>query len=434
MPLINDKRTLAAWCRYDWANSVYSLVITSTIFPIYYGSAVGEAFPDGLRIGPLTVPVTAAYSWTLSLSFLLIVVLSPILSGIADFAGRKLSFMKFFVLLGSISCIGLGFFKGDMPALGLTLAGLASLSFAGSLVFYNSFLPVIATPDRFDSLSSRGFIQGYIGSVILLVVCLALVMKGDALGINAGQASRLSFILTGLWWLGFSILPFRRLPKEVHNPIHRGLLATGWQKIKAVLTRLHDMPDLKKFIRSYFFFNMAVQTVMLLAASFGERELHLDASILIGAILAIQLVAIAGAWLFTRLSRSRGNVYSLALMIVIWLAICAGALLIQPRAPAQFLALAAVVGLVMGGIQSLSRSTYGKLLPQTENHATWFSLFDVTDKLGVVFGTLIFGLAEILTGELRPAIWPLIVFFIIGFLLLLPISKAAALQPAKPGA
>lgn len=422
----NQPALIRAWCSYDWANSVYALTISSAIFPVYYNASTRGAF-GGDEVQFLGFPIenTVLYSYALSFSFLLIAVLSPLLSGIADYGAMKKRMMRFFTWLGSLSCMGLYFFHGHNIEWGIFACTLASVGYAGSLVFYNSYLPEIATADRFDQVSAWGFGLGYIGSVIQLVGCLVLVMQPSLVGLSSdAEASRLAFLLTGIWWLGFSQIALHWLPASAHpRPAdRRHLLTRGFRELMGVIRSLRDLPAIRAYLPAFFCYSTGVQTVMLLAATFGEKELALDASSLILTVLTIQLVAILGAWFFARLSARKGNVFSLQTMVFIWIGICIAAYL--TRTAGQFYGLAFAVGLVMGGIQSLSRSTYSKLLPaNTPDTASYFSFYDVTEKVSVVLGTLCYGLVEQLTGSMRNSALLLVLFFGAGWWLLRRVGR-----------
>ncbi|RYD82862.1 MAG: MFS transporter [Sphingobacteriales bacterium] len=460
MQELNNKKIIRAWTIYDWANSVYSLVITSTIFPIYYNAvtstpAVNDV--DYVNFLGFQVVNTVLYSYALSFSFLLIAILSPILSGIADYSGAKKTFMKFFVILGSLACMGLYFFNGDNIEYGILCAVLASVGFGGSIVFYNSYLPEITTPENYDNVSARGFALGYIGSVILMVFNLTMVLmpqwyfdvagKAAELKLSmpnanpdeiltaakdsfAGIASRISFLTVGIWWFGFSQYTFAYLPsgnkkaRTDKDPI----LVKGFRTLAHIYQSLKMLQGARVFLLAFFFYNMGVQTVMYLAATFGEKELHLMSSELITAILLIQIVAIAGAYLFAAISKRKGNILSISAMLLIWIGVCIGAYFVQDAN--QFFALAFVVGLIMGGIQSLSRSTYSKFLPEAEDHTSYFSFYDVAEKISIVLGTFMFGFAEYLTGSMRNSVLPLMLFFILG-LVVLQFAKNPKLKPVK---
>ncbi|MFZ6000200.1 MAG: MFS transporter [Bacteroidota bacterium] len=428
---LNNPRIVRAWCMYDWANSVYSLVITSAIFPVYY-KAVAKV--DG---GPIVtfwgfqVDNSVLYSYALSFSFLIVALMLPLLSGIADYRGQKKRFMAAFVALGSLSCMGLYFFR-DASDLGwgiLCSIG-ASIGYSGSLVFYDAFLPEVVTADRYDATSARGYSMGYIGSVILMVLCLVLILSPTTFGFASdGDATRFSFLLTGLWWFGFALIPFSIL-KDAPNPNRKkeNAWTKGYAEIRKVWNSLKHTPVLKRYLIAYFFFNMGVQTVMYLAALFGTDVLHLEDSKLIGTVLVIQLVGAFGASFFARLSKKQGNKRAIMIMIGIWILVCITAYLIANEY--QFYALAFVVGFIMGGIQALSRATYTKLIPQnTTDHASYFSFYDVTFNLSIVFGTFSYGFINHITGSMRNSALALGVFFVIGMVLLQMVKSPAIEKP-----
>ena len=431
---MNKKKIQNAWAMYDWANSVYSLVITSTIFPIYFNSVTkSDEKGDLVNFFGVEVVNTVLYSYSISFSFLVIALISPLLSGIADSGGKKLTFMKFFAYLGSLACMGLFFFDGDNLEFGILCTVLASIGFAGSIVFYNAFLPEIATEDEFDFLSAKGFSLGYIGSVILLVLNLAMIELPEVFGLSdGGQAARWSFLITGLWWAGFAQVTFKYLPNNPYKKkVTKEILLVGYKEFRQVFQNVKASPVMNKFLGAFLFYSMGVQTVMYLAATFGDKELGLPGDKLILTILIIQVVAIGGSYLFAYVSKLYGNKVSLVIMVFVWFFICAGAYFVETAN--QFFALAFVVGMVMGGIQSLSRSTYSKLIPvNTTDHASYFSFFDVTEKVAIVLGTFCYGFIEQLTGNMRNSSLALGLFFFVGlgFLILLKIPKRDLEQPA----
>jgi UMF1 family MFS transporter len=416
----NDKRIINAWCMYDWANSVYSLVITTTIFPIYYNAATKAAFSSEIvDFFGLEITNTVLYSYSLSFSFLIVVILSPLLAGIADYGGKRKFFMKTFAYMGGLSCIMLFFFIGDNVEWGIIFSILASAGFAGSLVFYNSYLPVIATPDKFDMVSARGFSLGYLGSVLLLVVNLAMITFPDTFHLSSdAMASRVSFLMVGVWWIGFSQITFYFLPKDTRQPGGiQSLVSRGYEEIKKVFIDLKKQVNLSGFLIAFFFYNMGVQTVIYLAALFGDVELGLSANSLILTIIIIQVVAIAGSYFFAKISQWKGNKYSLMLMVVIWMMICVYAYFMHSAL--QFYVLGFVVGMVLGGIQSLSRASYSKLIPQnTSDTTSYFSFYDVIEKLSIVLGTFAYGFIEQLTGSMRSSTLALASIFVVGLIFL----------------
>ena len=418
----NDKKVISAWTFYDWANSVYPLVITSAIFPIFYENVVAEH----VVFFGCSLVNTELYSYVVSLSFIIVAVSSPLLSGIADYSGSKKSFMKFFCYLGAFSCMSLYFFNSDYLELSMISVLLASVGFWGSLVFYNAYLPEIATSDLHDKISAKGFSRGYIGSSILLIICLVLIQLMD---VNP----KYSFVLTGLWWVGFGQITFKKLPNNIYN--HKsegGVFLKGFYELISVWKQLKVNVNLKRYLGAFFIYSMGVQTVMIMAIFFGAKEIAwTDESSkttgLIMSVLIIQFIAIAGAYLMAYLSSKMGNIKTLAISIFIWIGICVGAYGFVTE-PIHFYFIAVAVGFVMGGIQSLSRSTYSKLLPETEDYASFFSFYDVTEKIAIVIGTFAYGFIEGLTGDMRQSILAVIVFFILGFLLLLRIPKNQALN------
>ncbi|WP_425392537.1 MFS transporter [Ekhidna sp.] len=429
--MLNDKKTINAWCLYDWANSVYSLTITSAIFPIYYQNvAVNASGGDRIDFFGVEIVNSVLYSYALSASFLMVAIVLPILSGIADYAGKKKFFLKIFMFIGSFSCIGLFFFTGENVEWGILCSVMASVGYSGSLVFYDAFLNEIVTEDKRDIVSARGYSYGYVGGVILLVINLATIQMPETFGLaDAGIASRVAFLTVGVWWIGFSLYAISKLPENPHGRKPEGhYLTNGYRELRKVWRQLKEMDGMRKFLLAFFFYNMGVQTVMYLAATFGSKELKMEASKLIMTVLLIQFVAIAGAYLFAYISKKQGNIRSLAIQIVIWIGCCLGAYFVN--AEPQFFALAAVVGLVMGGIQSLSRATYSKIMPkETVDTASFFSFYDVTYNVSIVIGTFVYGYIEQVTGSMRNSTLALASFFIIGMIFLSQVKlKNAATQ------
>lgn len=419
---LNNPKVIKAWCLYDWANSVYNLVITSTIFPVYYIAVTTSGDSDLVNFFGFSLPNTVLYSYSLSFSFLVVAAMQPILSGIADYSGNKKNFMKFFTWLGGLSCICLFFFDGENVEFGITCSVLASIGYGGALVFYNSYLPEIATYDQYDTISAKGFSYGYIGSVLLLIFNLVMIQKPEWFGLTPGNLpAKISFLTVGVWWIGFAQITFYNLPENTQSKkIMMQHLLNGYNEIRKVWFSLAQLPDLKKYLRSFFFYNTGVQTIMYLAATFGSKELELSAGKLIMSVLIIQLVAIPGSFLFARLSNKSGNRFSLSTMVIMWIFICIAAYLVQNEF--QFYALAFSVGLIMGGIQSLSRATFTKLMPaNTIDHASYFSFYSVTYNISTVIGTFAFGFIEQLTGSMRNSALSLGGFFVIGFILLLQV-------------
>ena len=422
----NNKKTIRAWAMFDWANSSYNLVITSTIFPAYY-VAITANLANGDRVlffGKSFVN-TALSDYALAVAYMIVALLLPILTSIADYRGNKKIFMQCFTWLGAVSCCCLFFFKPSNLEFSIICFALAAIGYSGGFVFYNSYLPEIATPDMQDKVSAKGFTYGYIGSVILQVICFLFVLSPKTFGItDASFPARLSFLLVGIWWIVFASIPFSILPKGSPNAQthHKNIIRGGFIELGKVWQQVKKMPLLKRYLPAFFFYSMGVQTIMLVAAGFGAKILHLPTANLIAVILIIQLVAIAGANLMSRLSEKYGNILVLAGVVVIWIIACIAAYFTTTAT--EFYILAAVVGLIMGGIQSLSRSTYSKYLPQDiSDTASFFSFYDVTEKLAIVGGMFSFGFIEELTGSMRNSALVLCVFFFAGLLLLISLYR-----------
>jgi MFS transporter, UMF1 family len=423
------KKVQHAWAFYDWANSVYSLVIATAVFPIYYAEATHDLAT--VRFLGFDWAPDPLYAFALSFSFCVVVLLSPILSGIADYTGRKKDFLKTFCYLGALACMGLFFFSGENVGVAITFSIVASVGFWGSIVFYNAYLPEIATPDEQDALSARGFAWGYLGSSILLVGNLAMILSPETFGIpDAGMASRIAFLTVGIWWAGFAQFTFTRLPQKKNVPLlgNPKVFSQGFKELRKVywFVRNNNKP-LKIFLIAFFMYSIGVQTVIQLAGYFGSSELGLSSVDLIATILIIQLIAIGGALLSAKVSQRLGNIRTLQIQVVIWMLVCVGAFLMHKDdayVRYEFYGLGAAVGLVMGGIQSLSRSTYSKMLPETDDHASFFSFFDVTEKLAIVVGTLTFGLVTYINGSMNKAVLTLAIFFAAGWLGLQMAHKA----------
>ena len=428
-----NKKVIRGWVFYDWANSVYNLVISSAIFPIFYDAVTTKHYlkENGLTALPkgdivmvdffgIQLSNTVLFSYVLSASFLFVAILSPILSGIADYSGNKKRFLQFFCYFGSLSAISMFFFDAAHLEWSMLSVFFASIGFWNSLVFYNAYLPEIAEPKDHDKISARGFTMGYFGSMFLLIGCLVWTQVLD-------YPAKWCFVFVGLWWAGFSQITYRALPNNVFNKKpEKGILTKGFRELLVVFKSFRKTIRLKRYLSSFFFFNTGVQTVMLLATIFASKEVNWPenggTSGLIIAILLIQILGAVGAFLMSRLSGIIGNIKTLMIAVFFWILICFGAYFMVHE-PSEFYVLAACVGIVMGGVQSLARSTYSKFLPETEDHASYFSFYDVTEKIGIVVGTFFFGYIEEITQSIRMSVISVAIFFLIGFILLFFIPK-----------
>ncbi len=411
-----SKKVITGWAMFDWANSVYNLVITTTFFPAYYAAVTSlNNFPQGIHFLGRTYVNTELKDYVMGAGFLVIAFLSPILSSIADYKGNKKNFMRFFCYLGAVSCSLLYCFDKNHIYLGLFCLMFAGIGFYGSQVFYNSYLPEIASEKDMDRVSAKGYTFGYIGSVLMQLIGFALVLLMP----NSAVPLKITFLLVGIWWVAFAQITFNVLPisSRSERELKTNVLANGFLELKKVLDQLAHLPILKRFLSAFFFYSMGVQTVMLVAIDFGIKELKLEDTKLIITAVIIQLVAIIGAIGMSKLSTKIGNIKVLIFTVMLWIAVCIAGYFMKTEM--QFYILASLVGLVMGGIQSMSRSTYSKFMPETKDTASFFSFYDVTEKLAIVIGLISFGFMEGFTGSMRNSLLVLICFFILGLIFLL---------------
>ena len=420
-----SKKIITGWAMYDWANSVYNLVITTTFFPAYYAAVTSlKNFPDGIDFLGRHFVNTEIKDYVLATGFLLIALLSPILSSVADYKGNKKNFMRFFCYLGAASCSLLFFFDQSNILLGLLCFMFAGIGFYGSQVFYNSYLPEIAAEEDRDRVSAKGFSMGYLGSVIMQLIGFGLVMGMD----DKTMAIKITFLLVGIWWISFAQITFNALPTSTKSErkSKKHVLVNGFHELKMVWEQMVHLPILKRFLTAFFFYSMGVQTVMLVAIDFGIKELKLPDQQLIITAVIIQIVAIIGALGMSKLSSRFGNFNILIFTVLLWIGVCISGYFITTET--HFYIIASLVGLVMGGIQSLSRSTYSKLMPETKDTASFFSFYDVTEKLAIVIGLFTFGFIEGIS-SIRNSILSLVIFFVIGFAMLLStVMKEKSLQ------
>ncbi len=419
-----DKKLINSWAFYDWANSVYSLVISTAVFPIYYES-VTQTESGLVSFLGMEFNNTSLYTYALSFSFLVVAFISPILSGIADYVGNKKTYMKFFCYFGAISVMMLYFFKGiETLWIGILFSIFASIGFWGSLVFYNAYLPEIAYNDQQDMVSAKGFMYGYAGSVLLLLFNLSMVMKPDLYGIvDSSLPPRISFLTVGIWWMGFAQYTFRYLPTNSTNKKSKNnYLFQGLKELVKTMKEIRDQPVMLVFLASFFLFSVGVQSIILLATIYGKTEIGLETSSLILTIIIIQLVGIFGAYFFSKMSDKIGNILTLKITIIIWALASLSAYYLEkddPNVQLKFYIISGFIGLVLGAIQSLSRSTFSKLLPHdTEDNTTYFSFFGFIEKIAIVWGTFIFGLTIAITNSMRTSILLLTIFFFLSFIVL----------------
>lgn len=417
-----DKKVIRGWVMYDWANSVYQLTIASTIFPIYYNQVTRHGDDFIVSFFGLKVINTVLYSWAIAAAYLLVAIITPMLSSLADYTGRRKSFMQFFTWMGALSCGALYFFNPNNIEFGIIAFALGTVGYGGSIVYYNSFLPVICEPEDQDRISARGYSMGYLGGVVLLLFNLVMILQPGWFGITDPLLpARISFLTVFLWWIGFSFITFRRLPRYTFRKRRKdketNIFFEGYRELDKVFQQVRKSKPLSAYLIGFFFLMMGLLTVMFMAATYGEKELGLKDEVLIPTILIIQLVGMGGAWFFARLSARWGNLKALLLSTGVWIIICIGAYFITNAM--QFMIAAFFIGIVMGGSQALARSTYSKMLPEnTTDHTSYFSFFDVMEKLATVAGTFSFGIIEALTGSMRYSVLAIAVFFILGLMFL----------------
>lgn len=438
LALKGSKKLLNAWAFYDWANSVYSLVISSAIFPLFYGLLFRTAGIEQVTIFGGEIARAPLISYVTSLAFVFIAIITPLVSGVADYLGNKKVFLKFFCYLGAASSIGLYWFSLEHIYFGLACYFFGLVGFWVSFAINNSYLPDIAYPEQQDGISAKGFSLGYVGSVILLSLNLGMIMFLSpwikSLGIEEINGLPLeimmmkySFIMVGIWWALFSQYTFKHLPKGFKKEGERHhIILNGFKELKLVWHQLGENRTLKRYLGAFFTYSMAVQTIMLIATFFGEEEIDWGTPEfrqfgLIASILIIQLIAIGGAYLTAYLSKKLGNIRTLIWVNVIWAILCVYAYFLET--PTDFFIAAGLVGIVMGGIQALSRSTYSKFLPETTDTTSFFSFYDVAEKIGIVIGTFMYGIISQLTGSMRNSTIFLGLFFLVGIILLLRVGK-----------
>lgn len=415
---INDPRTMNGWAFFDCANSAHSLVITTAVFPPFFAAIA----PSEVHFLGSTFSSSAMLAFAITMAYAVIAFTSPILSGIADYGGKRKLFMRFFTTIGALSCIAMFWMENpDQWQIGFWTYVLAMIGYAGGVVFNNAYLPIIATPDKFDSLSARGFMYGYIGSTLLLVVNLVMILFYDKLGFpDKGIPTRLAFIMVGAWWLGFSQITFNRMPKDENTPLSTDVVSRGFGELKKVFQTVKTNFNLKRYLASFFFFDSGVQTMIFLATVFATKELGFETTELIVLVLILQLVAAVGAYLFAKLSENKGNKFALVVMLCIWILITFLAFFIKEKT--AFYALGGLLGFVQGGIQSLARATYAKLMPVgTKDTTSFYSFYDLTDKLAVIMGTFVFGSIDQIIG-IRYSVLAMGILFVIGIILILPVK------------
>lgn len=415
------------WVIFDCANSAYYLIINSTIFPALFAAMV----PNGsFAFGTHIKSSEAMFQLAIGLSYLVIVFLSPILSGIADYGNRKKFFMKVFTLIGSGACFSLYLFNKDRIELGVIAAAIAMIGYSGSIVFYNAFLPEIATTEEQDKLSARGFATGYLGSSILLILIVVASSFYKELGFNdTVEVFSLGFVAVGAWWILFSQYTFKHLPAEEKIKVsYKEVIKNGFKETKKVWTQIKSQELLHKFIITYFFISMGLQTLVLIAPLFALDNLGVKSSELIVVALIIQVTGIIGAMFFAWLSKKKGNFNALFFPLIIFVFICLSVVFVVNST--LFYVVGICLGFAMAGAQSLARSTYSKILPETHDHASFFSFYDIAEKLATAIGMLMAATLSFVSNS-RNSILALSIIFMIAIFMLRKTQKIAKLNGTK---
>lgn len=429
--LIRQQR---AWYMYDWANSAYSsTVVTLFLGPYLTAIAKAGAAPDGM-IHPfgLTIDPRSLWGYLVSLSVLSQVLVLPLVGALADYGRRKRELLGVLAYTGAVATMGLYFVEGTNYLLGAALFLVANLTFGASMVISNAFLPELAAPEERDSVSSKGWGIGYLGGGLLLALNLAFLSSADKIGITKGMAVRVSMASAGVWWALFTLIPMAGLRNHGAQralPPGQSMLAVGFRQFSHTLKGLRRYPRTLLFLAAYLTYNDAIQTVIAMAGQFGSDQLNMPMDQLTLAILMVQFVAFAGAMLFNWISARFSAKRTVLASLIIWTGVLIY-IYVSVSTPAEFFIMAALVGLVMGGTQALSRSLFSLMIPPGKE-AEYFSLYEISDKGTSWLGPLVFGLALQLTGSYRLAALSLAVFFVAGFLLLIRVDIARAEQEAQ---
>ncbi|MFF4017028.1 MFS transporter [Streptomyces sp. NPDC001843] len=420
------RREQRGWYFYDWACSVYSTsVLTVFLGPYLTSVAESAADADGF-VHPLGVPVRAGsfFAYSVSLSVILAVALMPLVGGAADRTGRKKPLLGAAAYVGAAATTGMFFLDGDRYLLGGVLLIVANAAQSVAMMLYNSYLPQIAPPGERDAVSSRGWALGYAAGSLVLIGDLVLYSGHESFGLSETAAVRICLASAGLWWGAFTLVPLRRLRDRRTGPA-REATAPGLRQLAATVRNMRRHPLTLAFLLAYLVYNDGIQTVISQASLYGSQELGLGQSTLIGAVLLVQVLAVAGALGMGRLARTYGARRTILGSLVAWTGTLGAGYFLPAGAPVWFFALAAGIGLVLGGSQALSRSLFSHLVPPGKE-AEYFSAYEMSDRGMSWLGPLLFGVTYQLTGSYRSAIVSLVAFFVIGFVLLarVPVRRA----------
>ncbi|MFE0331375.1 MFS transporter [Streptomyces sp. NPDC058960] len=423
------RREQRGWYFYDWACSVYSTSVLTVFLGPYLTSVAKSAADAHGYVHPLGVPVRAGsfFAYCVSASVVVAILVMPLAGAAADRTGRKKPLLALCAYLGASATTGLFFLDGDRYLLGGLLLIVANASVAVSMVVYNSYLPLIAPPEERDAVSSRGWAFGYAAGSLVLIANLVLFTAHDSFGVSESTAVRICLASAGLWWGAFTIIPLRRLrdrrTTSTTEAVH------GWRQLAATVRDMRRTPLTLAFLLAYLIYNDGIQTVISQASVYGSQELGLGQSTLIAAVLLVQVLAVGGALGMGRLARTYGAKRTILGSLVAWTATLAAGYFLPAGAPAGFFALAACIGLVLGGSQALSRSLFSHLVPHGKE-AEYFSAYEMSDRGMSWLGPLLFGVTYQLTGSYRDAIISLVAFFALGFVLLARVPVREAVRDA----
>lgn len=443
-PMVNDKKEIFGWAMYDWANSAFSTTVGTVFLGPYLASlaaAAARLYPDGMaRLAGIPIAPDSFLPYCISLSVGLQVLFLPILGAIADYSHLRKQMMRLFATIGALATIALFIVSGSLWWLGGLLFIIANLAFGAAIVFYNSYLPDIASEDQRDRVSSYGWAMGYLGGGLLLVLNLAFYLLHEKLGVPTGLAIRINLMTAGLWWLGWSFLTWTRLrQRHAARPLPQGetYVSVGFKQLGKTLKEVKNFPETLKYLLAYFLYNDGIQTVIAVSATFAAAPLirggiELDQSTLTMIILMIQFVAFFGALFWGKLANWVGAKRSILISLVIWAGVVTyayGGLKGESRV-LEFWILGAFIALVLGGSQAISRSLFAQMIPQGKE-AEYYAFYEVSERGTSWIGPLLFGLVNQVFGSLRPAILSLIFFFVMGLIILPFVNVKKAVEDVK---
>jgi UMF1 family MFS transporter len=428
------RREQRGWYFYDWANSAfYTTVVTVFLGP--YLSTIAEHAADARGfVHPLGLDVRAkaVFPFAVTVAVICQVVLLPVTGALIDHTGRKRGALGVFAYAGAVATTGLFFATDGRYLFAAALFVLATVAFGCADIAYNAFLPDIADADERDAVSSRGWGFGYLGGGVLLALNLVLYLMHDSFGLSEGMAVRISLASAGLWWAAFTVIPLRRLRDRRRARAGQSALRAvraGFTQLGTTFKDLRNRPVTLMFLLAFLVYNDGVQTVITLSATYATEELDLGQSVVIGAVLLVQFVAFGGALLLGRLAERYGTRRVVLASLLAWTVVVLVSYTLQRGSTAQFIALAAGIGVVLGGTQALSRSLFSHLVPR-ERTAEYFGFYEISDKGTSWLGPLVFALALQLTDSYRSAIVSLVAFFVAGFVLLITVDVPRGIREA----